>query len=432
MAIVDFTDICETDFTDVFFAVENARTRYVVVYGGAASGKSYAVHQLELMNIMQPGTGDTLFIRKHGADIRQSCYKLLQTLISGWKIQPLFNTWYSNDQRQITNKGTGRSIIFRGIDDPEKLKSIVNIKRIVIEEANQLTFEDFLELNRRARGLPDIQIIFILNPVSENHWIKTNFCDDTSPYNNDTTVLRFTYNNNRNHTGASFLTPVDIKELERLKTIDENQYRIYVLAEWGVDNHEGKFCWAFNLSQVQPTTYNPELILWASFDFNVNPLTCTVAQILPEVQTIRAIECIKLQNSDIWKMCEQLAAAYPNALWHVTGDATGYSRSAVMQDNMNFYLIIRNKLQLTNHQILTPPSNPRIDENRIIVNATHRNWTVQIDPTRCKPLIYDLTYVEVNNQGHLLKDRTTPSRQADFLDTWRYLINTAVRPHFEF
>jgi hypothetical protein len=103
----------------------------------------------------------------------------------------------------------------------------------------------------------------------------------------------------------------------------------------------------------------------------------------------------------------------------------------MVADNLNYFLIIRGQLGLTNQQIMVPPANPRIEQNRLLVNAVHKNWTVQIDPHRCQPLIYDLTYVDVNARGHLLKNRTTPTQFADFLDTWRYLINVAVRPWFD-
>lgn len=437
---VDFSQTEKQVFTNVFFEVEEAKSRYVVVYGGASSGKSYAVHQLELINIMEDGKGDTLFIRKHGADIRESCYKLLQTLIDDWEVKQLFNVRYSNDQRKITHKPSGRNIIFKGIDDTEKLKSIVGIKRIIIEEANQLEFSDFLELNRRARGVDNIQIIFILNPVSENHWIKTKFCDTDSPYFNDTTVLRFTYKDNTNQVGESFLTTDDVKALEDLKKIDENQYNIYVLAQWGIDNKEGKFCWAFDSSQIKPTFHDPERITWATFDFNVNPMTCTVCQILPELQTLRAIECFKLSNSDIYTMCDRLKAAYPTALWTVTGDASGNNRSTLARDEMTAYKVIAASLGLMNSQIKVPSQNPPLDENKLLVNAVHKNWNIEIDPIKCAPLIYDLQYVEIDERGKILKGESRNGSQsnnnqkkfADFLDNWRYIINMGVKPHFNF
>lgn len=419
-------------FTGVFTAVRRAKTRYVVVYGGSGSSKSYSVHQNELIDLLVRDEGDTLVIRKYGADLRESCFKLFKNLIDAYNLRPFFKCTYSGDNRRITLKNTGHSLVFKGIDDPEKLKSIVGIKRIIIEEASQLTFDDFLELNRRARGMEGIQIIFILNPISENHWIKTNFCDEPGAYYNETTVLRFTYRDNCNALGESFLTASDIRELERLKDINENQYRIYVEAQWGVDNKEGKFCWAFDRSQVKPTQLDPEREVWATFDFNVNPLTCTVAQVFPETQTLRAIACIKLDNSDIWKMCDRLNAAYPDVMWYITGDATGRSRSAMVRDNVNYFHIIRDELGLGWPQMQVPTVNPPIEANRLLVNAVHKNWTVEIDPQRCQPLIYDLTYVEVSGEGEIIKDRSTTKKYADFLDNWRYLINAAVKKHFAF
>lgn len=427
---VDFKTNRNKLFSPVFFKLRDCSTRYIVLYGGTGSGKSYAAHQLELINIMNPGIGDTLIMRKNAADIRESCFKLLKSLIYKYDIQDLFDIVYSNDQRKITYKETGRCIFFKGIDDAEKLKSIVGVKRIIMEEASQFEFDDFLELNRRARGLDGLQTILILNPISENHWIKKQLCDDSGPYRDDTSVLRFIYKDNCNLLGESFLTETDIKEIERLKNVNENQYRIYALAEWGIDNKESKFCWAFDSTQKKKTEREKDMIHWVSFDFNVNPLTCTVAQVFPEITAIRAIESIKLENSDIWKMCERLIASYPDVIWMVTGDATGQNRSAGMADNMNYFMIIQTELGLTDQQLQVPTVNPRIEDNRLLVNAVHKNWTVEIDPEHCSDLIYDLEYVEVNGRGEIIKDRSATNKFADFLDNWRYLINVAVKPHF--
>ena len=438
---VDFSQSQKDLFTNIYFEVEKATSRFVVVYGGASSGKSYAVHQLEVMNIMEEGKGNTLIIRKHGSDIRESCYQLCLNILDDWGIKHLFDIRYSNDQRKITCKHTGRSIIFKGLDDSEKLKSIVGIRRIVIEEANQTEFTDFKELNRRARGIDGIQILLILNPVSENHWIKKQLCDYDSPFRSSTTVLKFTYKDNCNLAGQSFLTDDDRTQLELLSKVDENQYRIYVLGEWGIDNKEGKFCFSFDSkSQIKKTAHDPERITWATFDFNVNPMTCTIAQIFPEIQTVRALECIKLANSDIYEMCDRLLAAYPTALWTVTGDASGNNRSIMARDEMTAYKVIASKLRLMNSQIKVASVNPPLAENKLLVNAIHKNWHIEIDPDKCKPLIYDLQYVEVDEQGKIIKGEnrnggssdTNQKKFSDFLDNWRYLLNAGVKPHFNY
>jgi hypothetical protein len=77
-----------------------------------------------------------------------------------------------------------------------------------------------------------------------------------------------------------------------------------------------------------------------------------------------------------------------------------------------------------------PTVNPRIEDNKIFVNAVHKNWNVEIDPDKCKPLIYDLQYVEVDFDGKIIKDRSNTKRFSDFLDGWRYVLNIAVKPFF--
>lgn len=427
---IDFTKNAKKLFSKVFYQVRKATTRYVVVKGGSGSSKSYSVHQSELINIMTCTEGDTLVLRKHGADLLDSCYKLFNTLIDEYNLRDYFNSVYSNAKRRITYLPTGRNIVLRGLDDSEKIKSIVGIKRIILEEANEFTLEDFLEISRRARGIPGIQIILILNPISENHWIKKYLCDSDGAYHQRATVLNFTYHDNKDGYGNSFLQPEDIQELESLKLVNENHYRIYVLGEWGVDNKEGKFCWAWDSSQKVPTVHDSERITWATFDFNVSPITATVAQVISEEKTIRAIECIKLDNSDVWKICKHLLSSYPFAIWKVTGDASGNQRSVVGRDEITAYQIIAQEMGLLNTQIKVPGQNPRVEDNQIFVNAVHKNWKVEVDPVRCQPLIYDLTYVEVNGKGEIIKDRTSTKKFADFLDGWRYLLNVAVKPHF--
>ncbi len=429
---VDFNTHKDKLFSQIYFKLKRVNTRFTVLYGGASSGKSYAAHQYELITIMKPGKGDTLVMRKHASDLRESCYKLFIQLIAKYNIQHLFRTTYGGDRRSITCLHTGRSIVFKGIDEPEKLKSIVGIQRIVLEEANQFEIEDFLELNRRARGIENIHILLILNPISENHWIKTKICDAGSSYYADTSLIKTTYKDNCNLNGKSFLTDKDIEQLENLKAINENHYRIYVLGDWGVDNTELKFCWAFSSSNIVKTERVKEDIHWISFDFNVNPLTCTIAQVFAEEKTLRCIECIKLENSDIWKMCDRINASYPDVIWMVTGDATGQSRNAMVADNMNYFMIIQQQLQITDQQLQVPSINPRIEENRLLVNAVLKNWTVEMHPELCAPLIYDCQYVEVDGKGAIIKDRSSSEKFADFLDNFRYLINIAVRPHFAF
>jgi phage terminase large subunit len=414
--IIDFATYADKLFSKVFYQVRKVKSRIVVIYGGAGSSKSYSVHQNELINLMQ-GNHDTLILRKTGSDLRDSSYKLFEQLINSMGLRHLFTSSFYSDNRRITYIPTGKSLIFKGVDDSEKLKSIVGIQRIVMEEASQFDFEDFLEINRRARGVEDIQITLILNPVSEKHWIKRKLCDEGSPYANDTTVLRFTYSDNK------FLTASDIAELERLKYVNENQYRIYVLAEWGIDDNSNRFAYSFNEDKhTGLCEFLDKEAIYLSFDFNRDPISCTVFQEKDGV--IRVPYVIKLATSNIYELCDHIIAKFGRKLFMVTGDATGKSSSAMVQDDINYYTIIRQKLKLSAGQLQVPSVNPRVRENRVLVNAILEHKKVLIDKVNAAPLIYDLLYCEVDGNGDLVKDRSNDKRKADILDEFRYYLNT--------
>lgn len=406
-------------FSNVYWKIQDCHKRFVVSYGGAGSGKSYAHHQHELMNLLDADY-DILVLRKHASDIYDSCYRLFLNIATDWGIKHLFKWVYSNAKREITNLATGHRIIFRGIDDPEKVKSIVGIKRILFEEISQGEWADFLELNRRARGIENIQFTFLLNPVSEKHWIKRKLIDDPA-FNEDVDVIVSTYHDNQ------FMTSTDIKELERLKEIDFNQYRIYVLAEWGVEDKTGKFAWAFDTKKhVGECVYNDDEMLYLSFDFNVNPITCIAFQEYDD--TIHVVETIKLANSDIYKLCEVVKSTYPTGMFMVTGDASGKNASAMVKDQLNYYSIIKTELQLADAQFNVPTVNPKLVDNRVLVNACFNTLEILINENTNDGLIFDLTYVEVDEANKIVKEnRTDAKQQADALDCFRYYLNTFHR-----
>lgn len=280
---IDFTVNKDRLFNEAFYDIRKVKTRFLVVFGSTNSSKSVSVHQSELINILNADY-DILFLRKYSADLRDSCYALLKQQAQRFGVYHLFD-WIFSSVHEVRNTVTKHKILLKGVDDPERLKSIVGIKRIIMEEANEFTFEDFTEINRRVRGMDGIQIILILNPISENHWIKKNLVDKEGAYRNDTTILKYTYLDNKWH------TPEDVKEYERLKLISENQYRIYVLGEWGIENKQKKFAWAFDYQKhVQPAIDNPDLckwssehITWLTFDFNISQMSCSVFQDYDEI-----------------------------------------------------------------------------------------------------------------------------------------------------
>lgn len=204
-------------------------TRYLHIYGSAGSGKSYTVAQILILRSFKT-KHDTLVVRKIEKTLKESVFKLLIEIINKWKLQNHFE--FTKSPAVIRNKLTGHRFVFTGLDDPEKIKSIAGIQKIWIEEATELNLEDYLELDRRLRGLTDHQIIFTYNPIDENHWIKKEFHNKKVE---NCRILKTTYLDNK------FVDKTYADTLNRMKEIDENQWRIYALGEWGVLNLNHKF-----------------------------------------------------------------------------------------------------------------------------------------------------------------------------------------------
>lgn len=199
----------------------------------------------------------------------------------------------------------------------------------------------------------------------------------------------------------------------------------FIKGSWS-DFGDKNSLWAFAFERdkhISFPEYNPEEIVYLSFDFNKNPICCNIIQWYDD--TIKVIEVLKLQNSDIYALCTQIKAKYPFATFMVTGDASGKNTSALVRDNLNYYTVIRSQLELTNQQFKIPSVNPRLEDNQVLVNSLLSHYKIEIHEERASPLIYDLGNVKMLPDGSIKKDnRQDESQQADALDGFRYFCNT--------
>lgn len=228
---------------------------YQVFKGGGSAGKSVFIAQKIVYNMVNKKGYNGLCVRKVGADNHISTFQELVKCIDAWGLTPEFIINRSKGAEEITFKGNGNKVIFKGLDDVRKLKSITfktgPLIFIWLEEADEDEEDDLNELMIRLRGSSDIPKHFIIsfNPVDGDSWLKSRFFDrPIDPV--DGFVLETTYHDNR------FLTDQDRKMLESIKDIDYQRYRVYVLNEWGdwkglkvfgnlkiheFDPHEGHF-----------------------------------------------------------------------------------------------------------------------------------------------------------------------------------------------
>lgn len=214
---------------------------------------------------------------------------------------------------------------------------------------------------------------------------------------------------------------IDPQEIEIIrKSMDDVSFRQEYLAEF-IDYANNPFAYAFDDSKhVRKVEIKKGQPIYLSFDFNVNPITAIAAQIGPDF--IHILQEFRIENSDIYALCDRIKSTFPGKRFFVTGDASGRSRSAMVRGNVGYYQIIQNGLNLVQHQLVVPTINPSHQNSRILCNSilTHHKDHI-IDPS-CQWLIKDLKYVECKPDGTINKDRSSATKEADLLDCWRYLL----------
>ena len=201
--------------------------RYLILYGGAGSGKSVFAVQRFLYRLLTLPLCNILVVRAVAATNRDSTYALFRQVISKWGLSELFSCKDSDLRISCAN---GNSVIFKGLDDTEKLKSITfpkgELTDIWVEEASEVLEEDFNQLDVRLRGKGSHkQMVLTFNPVSVLHWLKLRFFDRQDPR---ALVLKSTYKDNQ------FLDEDYKRTLEGYKDTDPYYYSVYCLGEWGV------------------------------------------------------------------------------------------------------------------------------------------------------------------------------------------------------
>jgi len=212
-----------------------------LLYGGRDSGKSYSIAQKIIANIMGERYCKVVCLRKIYADIKDSQFDTIWTVIQSYGLEHLFH--YTIAPLQITCLLNYHKIMARGLDRPTKLKSINNPSIVWVEEADEITKKDFTSSNTSIRAPKGnlLQFIMTFNPELEEGWISEEFFPHKSQYEiadgkfnfiesikPDTTIMHSTYLDN------DFCPPERGKIYEELAGDgDQNYYNVYCLGLWG-------------------------------------------------------------------------------------------------------------------------------------------------------------------------------------------------------
>ena len=218
---------------DVYIPYLNSENYTQIFFGGSSSGKSFFLAQRVVKENLE-GT-NWLVARNIAKTLRHSTFNEIVKAISNYGL--LASYTINKTDMSITCNLNGKQILFAGLEDTEKLKSISPANGILegvwIEEATETSYAAYKQLTKRLRGVSNKKkkIILSFNPILKTHWIFKEFFtrwdDSKTVYQDDKLlIVKTTYKDN------NFLTEDDINNLE--SETDRYYYEVYTLGNWGV------------------------------------------------------------------------------------------------------------------------------------------------------------------------------------------------------
>ena len=205
--------------------------RIILLSGGRGSGKSFA-GSLWLTNKFYNSKKNALYLRKYATNIQSSVIpQFLQ------QVQCL-NLPFLIKKNSIENR-FGSKLFFMGIQSStssadSKLKSIPNLQNVLIEQATEITEDQFQKLNLSVRDKDSYpKIVLTFNPSDSHHWIYQKYYKNRGiPYNfngkHDEVLYIFTtFQDNYRNLDISFL-----KQAESCKKYDPIRYSKDFQGKW--------------------------------------------------------------------------------------------------------------------------------------------------------------------------------------------------------
>lgn len=443
--------------------LQDLTIRFIILFGGSSSGKSYSVAQIILIFTLWEGS-NTLVMRKVGASIRDSIYQDFKTAADQLGITNLFR--FSDGVKTITCLSNGARIVFKGLDDSEKIKGLSSFKRVVLDEESEFEEEDYKQIRKRLRGMVGQQIITTFNPIKETHWIKTQIFDkekwhdipktveiagrelppqltdvksirmnepksilnprtkEIEEHPSDTVVIQTTYLNNFWVVGSpdgtyGFYDEQCVADFERDRLNDPDYYNVYALGEWGVIRTGSEFFSSFNRGvHTGVCDYDPALPVHISVDSNVLPyISCTYWQIALEGgrKHIRQIgeTCADSPNNTVRKAAKLVAKrlhemGVDKVILH--GDASTRAANNIDDEKRSFHDLFIDTMQKEGIEVIDKVSNknPSVPMSGEFINAIFDavlpGLQITIDEN-CKVSTEDYMSVQKDVNGGILKTK---------------------------
>lgn len=466
--------------------LNDATLRFIILYGGSSSGKSFSVAQAVLIQTLQDGE-NTLVMRKVGASISKTIYEDYKVAASLLGI----TRYFKFNQNVIKCLYNDAKIDFSGLDDPEKIKGISNYKRVQLEELSEFEFADLKQIRKRLRGKKGQQIIADFNPISEMHWIKKDWLDneklhdipmvveiggkfipqeltkvkslkmnegkaivnpvtkEIEEYPPNMVIIQSTYLNNFWVVGSpdgtyGYYDDQCVMDFEHDRLHDPDYYNVYALGEWGVIKTGNEFLNSFNVGRNSGEyPYIPGLPIHLSVDSNVLPyisvgywqIDMSVGKAMYQIAETTAASPNNSARRAAKLVSNRLQELGYDGKIYLHGDASAKAANTIDDNKRSFMDLFIDTLKKDNWIVedRVGNKNPSVSMTGEFINAVFEgllpDLSINIDDG-CRVSIEDYQSVQKDANGAILKTRIKDSvtkqsyeEYGHLTDTLRYVVH---------
>ena len=386
-------------------------TRYYVITGGRASGKSFSVN-IMLVLLTYEANHTILFTRY---TLTSAYVSIIPEFIEKIELLDKFDDFHITKD-EIINIRSGSKIVFKGIktssgDQTANLKSITGVTTWVLDEAEELTDEetfDKIDLTIRETKNQN-RIILILNPTTKEHWIYQRFFEDKgiqegiNSSKDNTSYIHTTYQDNLKNLSESFL-----KQIEELKIRRPLKYKHAILGGW-LNKAEGVI---FNNWKIGEFKKIGVSVFGQDYGFSNDPTTLIETNIDTSNKLIYLRECYylpSLTTSEITRLNIQHAkdslivadSAEPRLISEIRSKGCNVKPSVKGQGSVTYGISLLQDYdlvisedsinlvkELNNYSWLEKKSNTPIDKFNHLIDAIRYAVSFQLkNPNRGKYII---------------------------------------------
>jgi len=228
---------------------------YLLV-GAYGSSKSYETATKLILKLLEEKR-KALVVRDTYEQIKESCWDLIFEILDSMGMVTEEKTKDARAKYVVASRSplsfqfpNGSRIVFKGMDKPTRVKSINSVSIVWIEEAGEIKYEAYKELNLRLRS-SNLKIYYLLttNPIDKQNWVYQHFFarkkedsdeleiiqDEQEFYDKRVIVKGDVYYHHSIPEDNAFLSIDYIAKLEELKDYDPDLYRIARRGRFGTN-----------------------------------------------------------------------------------------------------------------------------------------------------------------------------------------------------